>query len=271
MEWDDKYLIGVKDIDEQHKKIVKVICAFKNSFSDSSVDNVNEMGKIIVFLVKYANYHFQAEEALMERIDYPDLEHHKQVHSELTDELKEVLMKLKTKQSYTPIEFYYFLMKWLTDHIEEDDNKIGEYYKDYRKHLKKNVILDDPEYILSVFAPNIQKLQLLRENNLISEKDVTEKKLNFVKLFYQRHRINNIDALKKVMFSISILDSNNILDSSESKMIKREVLSEIKMNNLLIDEEDLEKSLKVLKDLYEEDLLTEETYSLIKKDIANSI
>lgn len=271
MEWDDKYLIGVKDIDEQHKKIVKVICAYKKSFSDKTVDSGIEMGKIIVFLVKYANYHFQAEEAFMERIDYPDLEHHRQIHFELTEELKEVLMKLKTKQSYTPIEFYYFLMKWLTDHIEEEDNKIGQYYKDYRKNLKQNVVLDDPEYILSVFEPNIQKLRLLRENNLINEKDATKKKINFVKLFYKKHRINNIDAIKKAMFSVSILLSNNILDAAECKEVKIDIISNIKINNLLVDEENLEKSLKIIKELYEDDLLSKEIYNLIKKNIADSI
>lgn len=129
MIWKSEYELGVPEIDNQHKTLVEFINNFKNSIPDSTTDTRTEMGKVLIYLINYTCFHFEAEEQLMSQINYPNLEQHKIIHQNLISKTKAILIKMKQKESYTPIEFYYFLMSWLNEHILHEDLQIKKYYK----------------------------------------------------------------------------------------------------------------------------------------------
>ncbi|MGL1894707.1 MAG: bacteriohemerythrin [Spirochaetaceae bacterium] len=266
MKWDDKYLIGIKDIDNQHKKLVEIICKFKDSLSDKTLNIVDEMGHIIKFLVSYANYHFEAEEAFMERISYPDLELHKRIHSELITKLKEVLVKLKSKQSYTPIEFYYFLMKWLTEHIEGEDDKIGKFYKKSVKisQSTKTKLLVDSGYVLSVFEPNLNKLKLLRKNNLVTIEDENKKKLDFILRFYNQYADKSLGIIVQKLKSVAILFERELITKEELNCSMQNIVNKTDINELLNTDDDVKHNLADLEYLNENNLITADLYSDVK-------
>lgn len=268
MKWNNKYLIGIKEVDNQHKRLVECITRFKDSISDEKKDTIDEMGKVLGFLVNYTNYHFESEEALMERIGYPELEEHKAIHRDLVTELKKILIKLKSKESYKPIEFYYFLMKWLTEHIEDEDNKIGKYYKDNNKEVKLlKSALESHEYVLSVFEPNITRLNLMIKNKLITNEDALNKKKDFIVRFYNMISVPDISSLIMTLSSVSLLYEKGYVSDKEQKDTKQYIFNNIQIEDIIKKEEDIAKKMEMLKFLYDEELISGEYYSIAKTEL----
>ncbi|KHF24803.1 hemerythrin domain-containing protein [Solemya velum gill symbiont] len=72
IEWTGEFSVGVRKLDEQHQKIIKMI----NRLSDNQDDAhlfVSDR-EILLSLMEYAKLHLQYEEALLKKYGYPDLE-----------------------------------------------------------------------------------------------------------------------------------------------------------------------------------------------------
>jgi len=89
--WNDEFSIGIKSIDEQHKKLVSIIKTLYDALADGKASDV--MDTIFNDLFDYSEQHFAYEEELFKSYDYPDAEDHKKEHAEL----KRQLIKLKNK------------------------------------------------------------------------------------------------------------------------------------------------------------------------------
>ncbi|MCL2155729.1 MAG: bacteriohemerythrin [Leptospirales bacterium] len=134
VEWHDSYSVGIKLIDEQHKKLIELTnklynsCASDNEKIESDSIFFNAFNEI----VDYVNYHFSIEEKVMERINYPEYKMHKQIHMIFTNK---VLSKAegfnlgKTNNSlyftYNLISFVYYLRDWVLNHIAATDKRLG--------------------------------------------------------------------------------------------------------------------------------------------------
>ncbi len=78
VEWKDEYSVGVKSIDDDHKKLLNLINNFQTAvryrtgkaFEKESLDEV----------IAYTKYHFDREEKMMQEAGYPDIEAHKEIH-----------------------------------------------------------------------------------------------------------------------------------------------------------------------------------------------
>lgn len=86
-----------------------------------------ELGRVLKNLVEYVIEHFAAEEQIMEKISYPHLSRHKALHADLVEDVKKILLKLKSGKQISCDEMKAFLESWLGDHILSEDKKIGEY------------------------------------------------------------------------------------------------------------------------------------------------
>ncbi len=125
--WDDDWLIGIDDIDNDHKKLVKMIQQLFGAIITSQGDEY--VKKIFLELIDYTSYHFQREEGIFTEHHYPALEEHKQLHREL---IQAVLDRSKTliehcESAETIDELFEFLKHWLVDHILEEDFKFKTY------------------------------------------------------------------------------------------------------------------------------------------------
>ncbi|HTX86578.1 MAG TPA: hemerythrin domain-containing protein, partial [Candidatus Nanoarchaeia archaeon] len=75
IKWEDKFSVGVKELDEQHKKIIEIINRL--TAMDSAADfSGEEILKILRELNDYAHYHFTNEEIYFREFDYPKAESH---------------------------------------------------------------------------------------------------------------------------------------------------------------------------------------------------
>jgi len=125
MDWRKDFEVGVKLIDEQHKRLIELITIVERTQRDEA--NHAELGRVLKTLVEYVVEHFANEEQIMEKISYPDLSRHRVLHADLVEDVKKILLGLKQGKQIGCEELKTFLESWLGDHILAEDKKIGEY------------------------------------------------------------------------------------------------------------------------------------------------
>lgn len=125
LEWSDEYSVGVESMDAQHKKLIDLINQLDEVIQAGR--HFEELEPVLDGVIDYTKTHFQAEEAYMEKVGYPDLEAHKESHAQL---LKEVLGFREAAGSGDPEvmdRFLVFLRTWLLGHIVGIDKQYGDH------------------------------------------------------------------------------------------------------------------------------------------------
>jgi hemerythrin len=129
LEWDDKYSVGVEEIDNQHKRMFSVINELLDAIADNSTEE--HLGHIIESLVQYKIFHFETEEKYFKEFNYDGAEDHIDKHRVFNEKL----VALKEKYPNYTIEFAFelvdFLEDWLINHLMVVDQK---YVKCFHEH-----------------------------------------------------------------------------------------------------------------------------------------
>ena len=113
--WDSTYSVGVKTIDEQHKRIVDII---NQLIEDSHLyvhsERISEMlGQLRV----YAREHFKDEESLLKKHKFHNIDLHKEEHMEFRLRLLELCQDTMNEKGSVPQELLTFVRNWWFDHI----------------------------------------------------------------------------------------------------------------------------------------------------------
>ena len=61
MQWKDDYLVNVREVDTQHKKLVSLVVELDTAMRQGKGRDV--VGKILTSLVQYTQYHFGTEDS----------------------------------------------------------------------------------------------------------------------------------------------------------------------------------------------------------------
>ncbi|MDY5704247.1 MAG: bacteriohemerythrin [Lachnospiraceae bacterium] len=122
----DDYLIGIPEIDKQHKHLFELIAEVDQSLEDNADPNVIA-SRMLYELKEYARYHFSTEEAYMERIHDPELEMQKKAHASFIQKVESTdLSNLSDEATREAVmELQDFLAHWLLNHILSSDTLIG--------------------------------------------------------------------------------------------------------------------------------------------------
>lgn len=124
VKWVKNFSIGVVSIDNQLKRMVSMINRLHKSIPAGAVDS--EIDLVLKSLVDYTQYHFAAEEKLMQEIQFPDYQRHRRLHLDLTAQVTDMMVILKHEKELTVFELITFLKRWLVEHIIKEDRKIGD-------------------------------------------------------------------------------------------------------------------------------------------------
>lgn len=128
-EWQAEMSVGIEEFDSHHQRIIELIN--KLAASKSSGDEKTITREVLTELVNYAVYHFFAEEAFMEKINYPEYPQHWDEHLKLTEKTLQLLGDLKTGKANIGQEVLDFLVEWLTTHIMVIDMKYAIFFKEH--------------------------------------------------------------------------------------------------------------------------------------------
>ena len=127
LKWEDKYSVGVVELDDQHKRMFAVINELLESINTGTTEE--HIGNIIESLVKYKIFHFSTEEKYFKEFNYEGAEDHIIKHKEFNEKLT----KMKEKYTEYSVEFAFelidFLEDWLLDHLMTTDQKYKECFR----------------------------------------------------------------------------------------------------------------------------------------------
>ncbi len=136
--WSDTYRLGISNIDRQHQKLFDIVGEI---FSLKDHDDVKEEIRTILYeLHEYIQIHFRDEEAYMKEIEYPELEHHKQLHKKIVEHVA-AITKNSDRLDILQTKMRVIAKRALVDHILHEDMKIKEYQKSYKRSKK---VVDEP-------------------------------------------------------------------------------------------------------------------------------
>lgn len=122
-------LIGVPEIDEEHKKLFDLI-SNTDAVLKSNDNPISDAMLLINQLKQYAVSHFAHEEAYMERIDDPELKRQRKEHAAFIEKINSYHFTDVTDESAKSImlELLQYLSKWLMGHILGSDLLIGQFH-----------------------------------------------------------------------------------------------------------------------------------------------
>ncbi|MCI8566823.1 MAG: hemerythrin family protein [Lachnospiraceae bacterium] len=124
--WDEKYKIGVQEVDEAHEKLFRIVHRLFDLAEDANT-NLSAYGEGIKYLEAYAMTHFIEEEAYMRSIRYSDFAQHKRTHDSFRDKTLPSLKRDLELSGYSQLAVQRFagtLNSWLAEHILREDQAI---------------------------------------------------------------------------------------------------------------------------------------------------
>ena len=128
--WDEKYSVGNPKIDEQHKHLVKLINALWESCKQGKSEADKNFAVIIKEAAEYVRTHFNTEEQLMTKYNYPDYKNHKVEHETFIVEILNSVKEFQEGKQFVPNKFVRYLRDWLLQHIAISDKKYTPFIKD---------------------------------------------------------------------------------------------------------------------------------------------
>ncbi len=132
MKWKSSYAIGVEAIDKQHERLFDISERIEELFLlPGHMDKFDEIVGIIEELKAYVIYHFNEEQQLMEKIQYPKYFSHLVEHQDFIEKINDFdLHELDHAQQQQLRELVDFIMTWLVEHVLEKDKAFATYCRE---------------------------------------------------------------------------------------------------------------------------------------------
>ncbi len=129
--WSSKYSVSVQSMDRQHTVLFGMLNELHEAMMKGQAQKVT--GELLGKLVKYTHEHFAAEEDLMKSTKYPALAEHGIKHRELIKQVEDFAARYARGESMMNVELLNFLRDWLTNHIQNEDQKYGPWLNEHGK------------------------------------------------------------------------------------------------------------------------------------------
>lgn len=129
MKWSDDYLIGEKQIDEQHKVLFKMAGDFQTALGEGRGEKT--YGLLLDFLESYFRGHFKYEERCMEEYHCPIADKNRADHQRFMTVYDDFHKRYESRgyQSDDAHELMNTIEDWLASHIGRIDLQLKLYVK----------------------------------------------------------------------------------------------------------------------------------------------
>lgn len=120
LKWDDSYSVGDAHFDEQHKGLIRLI---------NMLDGDAPVAVVLDELQVYVDEHFREEEAMLEKVGYPDLAAHKLQHAAFEEWLYASRQASQSGEVAALLRdnIRGYLKTWLVNHILVSDKAYSDY------------------------------------------------------------------------------------------------------------------------------------------------
>lgn len=130
IEWSDSYLLGIDEIDSQHKQLLAIANELYDVVNGKEDEYSVKMPAILKKLSDYTVYHFSSEEDLQKKIGYSGLDSHKLAHDFFIKEIGFQVKKISMENKSSVLSFYKYIANWVLTHIAKADKLWATYMKD---------------------------------------------------------------------------------------------------------------------------------------------
>lgn len=130
IEWKDEFAVGVELVDSQHKKLFEIAgSAEQLLLLPEKTDKFDQILEIIYELKDYVVFHFNAEQNILENIQYPKYFSHRVMHNDFIEKMNSVdIDKIDDNQQKNLLEILNFIMDWIKEHVLVEDRVWAKYY-----------------------------------------------------------------------------------------------------------------------------------------------
>lgn len=127
MKWDDKYCLGVEQIDQQHKGLFTAVNRINKILEEKDFErNRRACLEAVKYLKSYTLQHFADEEAYQRKIKYAGYEKHKKLHEDFITAVLNSERDMEVNNYSIPSirRFTDLVTNWLINHIMSADQAI---------------------------------------------------------------------------------------------------------------------------------------------------
>jgi hemerythrin len=118
LDWDDRYLVGLRSIDDAHREFTVSLGALQQA-SDGAV------APALDALARHLEEHFGLEERLMERFAFPARDCHADEHRNVLDSLREVRALAAAGEFEIGRDLARALADWFPGHCDYMDSALA--------------------------------------------------------------------------------------------------------------------------------------------------
>jgi methyl-accepting chemotaxis protein len=129
MSWSNSLSVNIKQIDDQHKKLVGMVNELHKAMKLKK--STNTIGSILDRLIDYTATHFATEEKLFAQYKYPEEKAHVEIHRKLVAQVLDIQKKFKAGEAMVSMELMSFLKDWLVNHIQGTDKKYSSFLREH--------------------------------------------------------------------------------------------------------------------------------------------
>jgi hemerythrin-like metal-binding protein len=124
--------VKVAKCDQQHMRLFDIINQLADAMRMGKGQDV--VNQVVTDLLDYTNTHFQEEEALLQKANYPQLEAHQEMHRIFVKKVQSLQSQAQMGKRVNAAQLLSLIRDWLVNHIQKADKR-------YSAHLNAAGIL----------------------------------------------------------------------------------------------------------------------------------
>lgn len=146
-QWDQSFLTGISDVDDQHHHLVNVINRFGDLVAGEQNVTPEQIEEVFRELSDYTHYHFSEEEAFMEAsaIDQRHLILHKKAHQSFIHEIQANRKAIIPGDIFQAESVMKFLTHWLAYHILGTDQSMSRQIAAIKEGMSPATAFDEEQ------------------------------------------------------------------------------------------------------------------------------
>ncbi|GAB6190793.1 bacteriohemerythrin [Desulfocastanea catecholica] len=125
--WKNEFSVGVKEMDEQHKKLLAMINRLIEE--QHTLTDPRTIADLLTEMTDYAQVHFRAEEFLMAEYGYEQKSAQEKQHQGFIDKTISFYSATDIGPNVLSVALLDYLGSWLVGHILQEDMKYKDFFR----------------------------------------------------------------------------------------------------------------------------------------------
>ncbi len=125
--WKNEFSVGVKEMDDQHKKLLGMINRLIEELH--TLTDPKTIADLLTEMTDYAQVHFRAEEFLMAEYGYDHKTQQEQQHQAFIDKTISFYSASDMGPNILSVALLDYLGIWLVGHILKEDMKYKDFFR----------------------------------------------------------------------------------------------------------------------------------------------